>query len=365
MDNLLVASLTVLLTIGLIILLRPLARVTGLLDKPNARKRHAGHIPLVGGIAIYLALLIATLSGAWFVGRAGIVLEAGAGAFLLAGFVLVFVGMWDDVRSLSPLSRFAAQIAAALIMIYGGGVVINDLGDIGGTGQPIELGIWAVPFTVFVTVGLINAINMADGLDGLVGNLVLVSLVGLGWAVALWGGAKVTSMINLLSAGVIGFLVFNQRVFWRSRAAVFLGDAGSMLLGLALAWITISLSQNPGHPISPAASLWFLAVPVCDTVSVSMRRFREGKSPFQADARHGHHLFIQVGFSVTETITAMCLAAFAGVAIGIAGVGFRVPEWLLASLFFVVWWSYYRLTTRAWQHRRFLGRDFIPEHPPF
>ncbi len=93
-------------------------------------------------------------------------------------------------------------------------------------------------------------------------------------------------------------LLFNQRVFWRSKAAVFLGDAGSMMLGLGLVWATIALSQGEYRAITPAAALWFLMVPVCDTVSVSVRRIRAGKSPFHADSRHLHHLFMQVGFSV-------------------------------------------------------------------
>ena len=362
MNNIYVALVTVLLTIGLIMLLQPLAWKIGLLDKPNVRKKHSGSIPLVGGIAIFLAMLLATHFGMWLKGVDN-VLQSGAGAFMFAAFILVAVGVWDDLRDLSPAARLVVQIAAAFVMIYGGDVVITDLGYLGWSGQRLDLGAWSVPFTVFVTVGVINAINMADGLDGLVGNLALVSLVGLGWAMTLWGGVKVAPMINVLSAAVIGFLLFNQRVFWRSRAAVFLGDAGSMMLGLALVWATISLSQGEARAITPAAALWFLMVPVCDTVSVSLRRIRAGRSPFTADSRHLHHLFMQVGFSVTQTITILCGLALLGVAVGLGSVWLQWPEWLVVGLFLFVWVVCSHVSASAWDQRHFLGRDFVEDHP--
>ena len=180
---------------------------------------------------------------------------------------------------------------------------------------------------------------------------------------ALWGGSNVAPMINVLSAALIGFLLFDQRVFWRAKAAVFLGDAGSMMLGMALVWATIVLSQGESRAITPAASLWFLMVPVCDTVSVSVRRMRAGKSPFHADSRHLHHLFMQVGFSVTQTITILCSLAMAGVLVGLCSVWFHWPEWLVVLLFLLVWVLCSHVSASAWNQRHFLGRDFIADRP--
>jgi UDP-GlcNAc:undecaprenyl-phosphate GlcNAc-1-phosphate transferase len=364
MNNLLVALVTAQLTVAFILLLRPIARAIGLVDRPDARKMHVGNIPLVGGIAIFLAVAFATVFGVWMSGRTQ-VYQMHAGWFLVGAFFLVVMGVWDDLRNLSPYVRIAVQICVGLIMIYGGGIVISDLGAIGIFGNYLVLGIFAVPFTVFVVVGIINAINMADGLDGLVGNLVLVTLFGLGAASALKGGADVAQMINVLSAAVMGFLIFNQRVFWRPKAAIFLGDAGSMMLGYALVWAIISLAQGPARVLTPAAALWFVAVPVIDTVSVSVRRLTEGKSPFHADSRHLHHLLVNAGFTVTETIIFMCALAGVGIVIGLGSVWLGVPDWIVVTLFVVIWYLSARSCKQAWDTGRFLGRELQNQRPGF
>jgi UDP-GlcNAc:undecaprenyl-phosphate GlcNAc-1-phosphate transferase len=364
MDNYSVALVTFIATIVMIALLRPLAFRIGLLDRPDDRKRHSDSVPLVGGIGIYLALMVAAMFDFVVVGLLDIV-RSGVAAFLLAAFILVVVGVWDDLRGLTPFTRIIAQIIAATIMIFGAGIVIVDLGSLTPASKTLFLGALSVPFTIFAVVGLINAVNMADGLDGLVGNMTLVALLGLGYAAALWGDTGGPKLINVLSAAVIGFLVFNQRVFWREKAAVFLGDAGSMMLGFALAWTTIEISQGPNRAISPIAAVWFMAVPVCDTLTVITRRILEGHSPFRADSRHLHHLFIQVGFSVTQTIVVLCSLAALGAAVGLVGVALRVPDWLLLLLFLLAWLVCFSVSTLAWRNRRFLGRDFQSEQPAY
>jgi UDP-GlcNAc:undecaprenyl-phosphate GlcNAc-1-phosphate transferase len=364
MDNHFVALVTFIATIVMIALLRPLAFRIGLLDRPDDRKRHSDSVPLVGGIGIYLALVVAAIFGVVVIDVLDI-MRSGVAVFLLAALILVVVGVWDDLRGLTPFARIIAQIIAALLMVFGAGVVIVDLGSLAPGGTTLFLGALSVPFTVFAVVGLINAINMADGLDGLVGNMTLVALLGLGYAAALWGDTGAPNLINVLSAAVIGFLVFNQRVFWRAKAAVFLGDAGSMMLGFALAWTTIEISQGPNRAISPMAAVWFMAVPVCDTLTVMTRRILEGHSPFHADSRHLHHLFIQVGFTVTQTIVILCGLGALGALVGLAGVGLGAPDWLLLLLFLAAWLVCFSVSTLAWRNRRFLGRDFHSEQPAY
>ena len=364
MDNLIVALTTCGATIFFIVVLRPLAISVGLVDHPDERKRHADSVPLVGGIAIFCALLVSALIGIYYIGALDVV-RSGVVVFLLAALVLVVVGVLDDMRGLTPRVRILAQIAVSLLMVYGGGIVIVDLGGISLTGATLFLGVLAVPFTVFVVVGLINAVNMADGLDGLVGNMSLVTLLGLGMAESMWGTTGSPTLINVLSSAVIGFLVFNQRVFWRARAAVFLGDAGSMMLGFALAWTTIEMSQGLERTISPIAAVWFMAVPVCDTLSVMARRALAGQSPFHADSRHLHHLFIQIGFSVTQTIVIMCALAAAGVAVGLAATWLGASERAMLLLFVLTWVACFALSSHAWKTRRFLGRDFHAEQPAY
>jgi UDP-GlcNAc:undecaprenyl-phosphate GlcNAc-1-phosphate transferase len=218
-----------------------------------------------------------------------------------------------------------------------------------------------VPFTVFACIGVINAINMSDGMDGLSGNLILVTLLGFGIANSLWGGPTRLVLINILSAAVAGFLVFNQRILGRTKAWVFMGDAGSMMLGFVVAWTAIEVSQGEARTISPAATLWFLMVPLFDTVSIMIRRVWAGKSPLSPDTQHLHHLLLCLGYTVGEAITLICLLAGLGVAVGILGEAFRVAEFSLALVFLVFGGLYMLLIERAWKSRSLFGRSFIAE----
>jgi UDP-GlcNAc:undecaprenyl-phosphate GlcNAc-1-phosphate transferase len=344
-----------LLTAALVLFLRPLAFAIGLVDKPSGRKTHAGEIPLIGGIAIFLGAGIALLAYGLLTEQGRQLLQP-ITILLMAGSILLVIGIWDDLRDLPPVVRFAAQILAALVMIAGGGPVISDLGALSLSSVVVTMGVLAIPFTVFVTVGVINSVNMSDGLDGLCGNLTMISLLGLGTAAALWSNSGDFQLINIFSAAVAGFLLFNQRMIWRSRALVFLGDAGSMLLGFVLAWFTIEISQPPINAVSPAAALWFVALPVMDTVGVMLRRVLVGLSPFHADSQHLHHLLIQSGFTVAETILILGLCAIAGITVGLLGTWMKVPDLLLAGLFLATGIALFVLTYTSWKRGSFLGR---------
>jgi UDP-GlcNAc:undecaprenyl-phosphate GlcNAc-1-phosphate transferase len=354
-DSLLVALLAFLATMVLVVVLRPIAIAIGLTDKPSERKQHVGDVPLVGGIAIFLGFSLAVMTSPWLAATAG-PLSGRIKVFLVASLILVVAGAWDDLRGLAPLTRLIVQIFVALIMVSGAGLIIYDLGSHVPESGHAMLERLAVPFTVFATVGLINAINMSDGLDGLSGNMTLVSFLGFGVANSIWGGGSALEFVNVLSAAVAGFLVFNQRMHWRPKAAVFLGDAGSMMLGFSLAWVAIEMSQGPAPAISPVAVLWFLVVPVYDTMGVIVRRLLHDRSPFHADARHLHHLFVGAGFSVTATIAILCGMAMAGVAAGLFVTWRSVPDWQVMTAYLVGWLIYLTVVQRAWNQRRFLGR---------
>ncbi|TDJ44075.1 MAG: undecaprenyl/decaprenyl-phosphate alpha-N-acetylglucosaminyl 1-phosphate transferase [Gammaproteobacteria bacterium] len=355
MNSLLVALIAFLATIILIVLLRPVAILIGLTDKPNARKQHVGSIPLIGGIAIYMAFGAAVLVSPW-VSPAAAPVSDKLFVFLYCALILVVAGAWDDLRGLSPVTRMIVQIFVAFIMISDAGIIIIDLGAYIPEFDHVILETMAVPFTVFATVGLINAINMSDGLDGLSGNMTLISFVGLGTANAMWGSGSNLELLNVLSAAIAGFLVFNQRMLWRPTAAVFLGDAGSMLLGFALAWVAIEVSQGSARALTPAATLWFLIVPVYDTLGVTVRRLLDRRSPFQADAQHLHHLFVRAGFSVTATIASLCILALMGVVVGLFVTWWGVPDWQVMGAFVMGWFVYLAVIHRAWQRKHFLGR---------
>lgn len=343
------------MTAMLIVVMRPLARIIGLVDVPDARKTHSGSVPLVGGIAIFLSVLALGLVSLW-TGRPLVPAIPQLLSFLAGGLLLVGIGLADDFLELSARVRFLAQAMAALIMAFGGGVALADLGAMSVSGRVVELGLLTVPFTIFATIGVINALNMCDGLDGLSGSQALVSLGGFLLALLIWGEPADASLLAGLGGGIAGFLLFNLRLPGRARASVFLGDAGSMFLGFALAWFAISLSQGPDRIIKPAAALWFVMVPVIDAVAIMLRRILRGRSPFAPDREHLHHIFLLAGYSVSQTVAIMAGLGATGVAIGLACTWWDVPDLLVAGSFLGLGLLYFWMIMHAWRVQKFLHR---------
>lgn len=340
--------LAVALTAALVDVARRIAPAIGLVDKPNERKAHLGEIPLVGGLAIYCGLIF---SLALF----GILQDHTA--FMVAALGLVVVGAWDDARKVSPYTRLAVQAGAVLTLGYFGDVFLRDLGNLLPGGALLELGWFSVPFTVFVGVGLINAFNMSDGVDGLCGTFALIALAGLGILSGLAGRDVESALIVLLCGGLVGFLIFNVRVPGRSQAKVFLGDAGSYLMGLSILYLTVELSQGEDRAIAPVSALWLCMLPLFDTVGMILRRLRRGKSPFSADREHIHHVFLLAKFTVAETWFGLTVIAFVGMGMSVFWSYSQVSEPAILGLFLASAILYYWMIVRAWKVMRFLSRS--------
>jgi len=331
------------ITVNLLFILQPLAIRIGLVDSPNDRKHHQNPVPLIGGIAMFCGFLITAL-----------LIEqslSGLRSLFAGAAILIIVGVLDDFRELSPKARFIAEIMAALLVSLGGGAILYDLGPIFMGTSDVELGMLALPITVFSIVGVINALNMSDGIDGLAGGFVLIALFSLVLISSLTrlDQYQYFWLLLLLIAVVIAFLGFNK-----PKAVVFMGDAGSMFLGFMLAWFLINMSQGEQRTITPITALWILAVPLIDTVSIMIRRMLNGGSPFKADREHFHHFWLNKGFTVPQTLLIL-LSISAGFAfIGLMGLYFRCPEnimfWSFMSLFalylitmMIVWQDFHRL----------------------
>jgi UDP-GlcNAc:undecaprenyl-phosphate GlcNAc-1-phosphate transferase len=320
----------------LIPLLVPVAARLGLTDKPDGRKRHDAPTPMHGGLTLLLAMVV---TAALFHDMASSAMLA----FYFAGGLLMLVGVVDDLKDLTWKWRIGAQVLAALIMIFIGGVSVQQLSDVVGV-QGLTLGWLAVPVTVFVVVGTINALNMADGVDGLAGGQALVSVL-LFVCFALYAGNVATAeRLLAVAAAVVGFLCWNLRRPGLPQARVFLGDAGSMLLGFVIAWTAVRLTQDPAHPVSPVLGPWTIALPLVDCVSLILRRLRQGRSPFAADRDHLHHILLDAGYSqTTVAVGAMIASALLGMGAAVAlKMGIYRP--LLVGLFFVLIGVHYRLT---------------------
>jgi UDP-GlcNAc:undecaprenyl-phosphate GlcNAc-1-phosphate transferase len=332
--------------------LSPLAHSAGLVDKPSARKKHKGEIPLIGGPAIFVAVFAAmVVSG---IGLSKTAEWTDFGAFYLAGMLLILAGMVDDFLDLTPLQKLACQTIAALIMVFGADIVLRDLGALGINSDLLVLGLLALPLTLFATVGVVNAINMTDGLDGLAGSLVLVSLLGFIAATTLFGNGEGLGLLAILGAAILGFLLFNYRMPWRPRAVVFLGDSGSMFLGFAVVWFAIKFTQGDSKVIAPSAALWFLILPLFDTATLTIRRILKRRPPFGADREHLHHIFLLAGFTVSETVAIMATISLIGVGVGLAGTYFQVPDYVMLGSFLVVGGLYFWMIMHSWSVMRFL-----------
>jgi UDP-GlcNAc:undecaprenyl-phosphate GlcNAc-1-phosphate transferase len=316
-----------------------LAPALGLLDIPGGRKQHARTVPLVGGISIFTALLIATA----FSGIAHSV-----GYFLFALATIIAIGLWDDVTEISARLKFSIQIIASAIMIWGAGVELHTVGNLFGV-RAIGLSFFVIPMTIFAIVGVVNAVNMMDGLDGLGGGIAFTAFA---WyaIVAANSGLDVQFKTALIfCAAIAGFLLFNLRFPWQAHARVFLGDAGSLMLGFALGWFAIDLTQGSGRRFPPIAALWVLLLPLADCVSLMTRRLIARKSPFVADNHHIHHYLLARGFTHGQTLGILigCSALFG--AVGYFGWRFHLPEHYLFWPFFIGFFTYHAWITKAWR----------------
>src|SRR3569623_259726 len=181
----------------------------------------------------------------------------------------------------------SAQLGAALLMCSLCGIVLHDLGWL-AFGEVLTLGMLAVPFTLFCTVGVVNAVNKSEGLDGLAGGLNVITLGALAYLAYDGGAVENLDTLMVLMASVLGVSSFNARSPWCRKAKVFMGDAGSMFLGLAVARFLIDFSQGDTRIMHPITALGSFAVPLMDTAAVMLRRILARQPPFAADRQHLH-----------------------------------------------------------------------------
>lgn len=323
---------------ALIFLLDPIARRVGLLDRPGGRKDHAAPTPVTGGLAIALGTIIPALL---LTSPTPQLVGLGVGAV-----ILIVVGVLDDIYDLPWQFRVMAQVAAALAMVLIGDVKVEHLGPTVGLGE-FALGYLSIPFSVLATVGLINALNMADGIDGLAGSLCLCALAMLVAASLYSGNVDLAHGLIIISGALAAFLAFNLRHPWRKRGRVFLGNSGSAYLGLIIAWAAFRLTQNELYPVTPVLAPFLIAPPVIDCLVLLVRRAAHGRSPFHADRTHIHHFMLDAGFSVTGvvmTLSGLSLALGLGAALALLA---DVPEPWFVAVYALLVGGYFLLSMRS------------------
>lgn len=304
--------------------LRPVAIAVNLIDRPGGRKHHTGDVPVVGGLGMLLGIVLGT----------GVlpIPEWTSGTLLSACVMLVVVGLIDDRFDLSPWTRLSVQISASLTLILGAGATVNSLGS--PFGMPIELqGLSAYIVTTISMIAAVNAFNMLDGMDGLAGALAMVALIALACLASQGGHTIALSVSVVIMAAVAAFLLSNLPIELNRNVRCFMGDSGSTLLGICVAWLCVEVSQGTSPAARPVTMLWVVAIPLFDLCWTVIRRSMRGIPPFRSDQGHFHHLVLRAGFGVKGAFFLLvllgALLAGLGIALDRAGVS---DSWSLMLL---------------------------------
>ena len=300
-----------LLALFLTPLLRDAAVENGVLDQPNERKIHKKAIPRVGGIAIVISFFISLVLGYVFF-RIQLYSSMKYLTGLCIGAIIIFLtGIWDDLWTLIARRKLIGQITAALILIPFGFVIHRlNLPFVGTIDISWQIGI---PLTIFWVVGIVNAINFIDGMDGLAAGVVVIIATGL-FIVSIVNNQILMAMVCLIAAGsVLGFLVYNFH-----PASIFMGDCGAMFLGFVLAAVSIVVMfQKPAMSVSSFVPVLIFGLPIVDTTWAIIRRIKRRESPFHADSSHIHHRLMKLGFTQPRAAVILYIASLVCVSAGI------------------------------------------------
>lgn len=286
------------------LVLTPLAKKIslkyGLMDKPDERKVHKGAVPRGGGLAIYAGFVLALM----VIGYCSTQIEG----FLIGSLIIVTLGLLDDKYGLRAIPKFIFQSIAALVVIYFGIHINMDAFLVGHLSQYTWL---SLPLTFFWIVGITNAINIIDGLDGLAAGVSVIAAVAIAIVAFLSGEVAVGALALVVGAAALGFLPHN----FKSR--IFMGDSGSLFLGFSLAVLSIMGSLKLAAAFTLLVPITILLIPIFDTLFAIVRRLIRRRSIFEGDKRHFHHRLLDLGFSPKQAVLFIYLFSivFSGLAI--------------------------------------------------
>lgn len=335
-----------------IAMLRPLSLRLNLVDVPNQRKQHTGAIPLIGGISIFIGVFLSSIFT--------LPPDPKLLTVLVCGVVIVFLGAIDDAMDISPWLRLGIQSLLVIVTCKVTGVSLHHLGNIIGFGN-ISVRWFDLILTVVAICGAINAYNMMDGIDGLAGCMAMVSFVGL----AILFNDKMQLLADLSQIfilALIPYLCVNLSLFSDKRK-VFLGDAGSMLLGFVIGFMVIfgsqqTLQQNAFRPVT---ALWIIGLPLMDMVGIMIRRISKGQSPLRADRNHLHHILMHAGFSQRESLSIMVFVGALMMFFGVIGELYYIPESIMMIAFVVIFIAYSVGLNNAWRLGRWVKSQSVAD----
>lgn len=325
----------------------PIAQKVGLVDLPNERKLHVGAIPLIGGISIYCSVLLVS----------SIVIEQSQvfNLYLISAALILFLGVLDDKYDLSVRVRMTAQVITASILIFGAGLYLTSFGHILHFFE-FKLGYIGIFVTILAVIGAINSLNMVDGIDGLAGMLSIVTFAALAF-LFYWAGNNWFMLPLLFIGAIMGYLLFNLRWPFPSFNKIFMGDAGSMLIGLTVVWMLVVGTQPNVAVFSPVTALYLIAIPLMDMTAIMYRRVKKGISPFSPDRDHLHHIFERAGYNRKQTLIRISFASLLLAIVGIWAELSQVPEWIMFVAFLGIFACYNWALSNVWQILTWVRKD--------
>lgn len=278
-----------------------IAEVKNLVDEPGERRSHSKRVPTLGGLGIFAGLIFSTTFWVPFHNQPSHL------QYILCAFIVIFlIGAKDDIIPLTPSKKFAGQLFAAFLLVYFAKIQLSSLYGIFGIYTiPDFVGI---PLTIFTIVVIINAFNLIDGINALSGSIGCIICVTFGYWFYTAGRPDLAILAGALAGALVAFLRYNL------RAEIFMGDTGSLLIGLTASILAISFIQANTTYVNeysvqsvPAVAIGILIVPLFDTLRVFTLRVLKGNSPFHPDRTHIHHLLIDLGYSHLQATALLSL----------------------------------------------------------
>ena len=286
-----------LISFGLTPAIRTIAPRLGALDFPNQRKVHSKPVPSMGGVAILAAFATATAIGVWLQPPLARILDGKLGGILIGCLILAAIGIYDDIRGMRAYSKLAGQLAASAVLVCYGFTISKFTSPLSKTGSIAVPAAVGVLLTVLWVVGLTNAINLIDGLDGLAAGIVFIVSITMLLVSIYRGDFEVGLLSVALGGAVLGFLRYN---FY--PASIFMGDTGSMCLGFILAAMSLLGASKSTIAVALLVPISSMAVPLIDTSLAFLRRVFHGQHPFKSDRQHLHHRLLALGLSQKQVV---------------------------------------------------------------
>lgn len=329
----------------LLVVMTPFAHQLGLVDSPSGRKHHTGMVPLTGGVGIFGAVLIASIAtDVWF---------KNGSLFFTASAFIILLGMLDDKFDLSAKGRLMCQFGVAAIMAWSAQNYITSLGDLLGFGH-VAFGVFGYFFTMVCIVGVINAFNMIDGIDGLAGGMSLIALTSVVFLLLASNNGNAIMGPMMIIAAIVPFLAFN--LSWKGFKGnkIFMGDSGSMFVGLTIVWLLVDFTQGPEAAMRPITAVWIIGLPLMDMAAIMYRRAKKGQSVLRPDRQHLHNIFMRAGLSSRRSLAAILLLGCAYAGVGIGSELLLVPEYIMFWAFLAILIIYSLVIQNIWKILRLL-----------